>query len=162
MRMRLLVLAVVTTGSFLIAPSANAQATVVRGDQILVESGPCFDANAAISTEMSGGLVGCWWVDTFDFRGAHPSGTFQAVGTEHFIGCLDLAGDGCGGDDPTGSFSTTYLFTGKFDASGAEIHGRCHHPIVWGTDGFANVTGVINFTDDVTTGNSSYTGAVRP
>jgi hypothetical protein len=54
----------------------------------------------------------------------------------------------------------TFTFTGKFDAVGNEIHGRCHHPIVSGTGGFTGVTGVINFTDDVTAGNASYTASI--
>jgi hypothetical protein len=50
-----------------------------------------------------------------------------------------------------------------FAADGSEVHGRCHHPIVSGTDGFAGISGVINFTDDVSTAppTSPYWGPVR-
>jgi hypothetical protein len=140
----------------------DSGATVVRGVQSPpVTSGPCFDAGVIVSYTMTGGLIGCWYVDTFVLTGAQPSGTIQASGTEHFVGCLDLGGDGtCGVGDPAGTFSTTFTFTAKYDAAGNEIHGRCHHPIISGTGGFAGVTGVIEFTDDVTTGTSDYTGTI--
>jgi hypothetical protein len=135
-------------------------ATVVRGTQTPVASGPCFDAAALGSYTMSGGLVGCWYTDTVVLNGLHPGGTVQVSGTEHFVGCLDLGGDGSCVGDPAGTFSTTFTFTAKYDASGNEIHGRCHHPIVSGTGGFLGATGLINFSDDVTTGDASYTGPI--
>jgi hypothetical protein len=137
-------------------------ATVVRGTQTPVSSGPCFSAAAVASYTMDGGLVGCWYTDTAALDGLQPSGTIQVSGTEHFVGCLDRDADGsCGIGDPSGSFSTTFTFTGKYDAVGNEIHGRCHHPIVSGTGDFAGVSGVIDFSDDVTTGCASYTGPIR-
>ncbi len=106
---------------------------------------------------MDGGLVECWYVDTFVLTGEHPSGTITASGREHFVGCLDMDGNGtCGGADPTGTFFTTYTFTAKYDASGTEIHGRCSHRIVSGTGAFEGVGGIVEFTDDVTTGISYY------
>ncbi len=161
MRTRLLMLVAVAIGTILVAAPASAAATVVTGAQTPVFSGPCFDAAAAFSTTMEGGLVGCWYIDTFVLTGEHPSGTITASGTEHFVGCLDVGGDGTCGADPTGTFDTTYTFTAKYDVSGAEIHGRCSHPIVSGTGGFEGVSGIVEFTDDVTTGVSYYTGVVK-
>jgi hypothetical protein len=43
----------------------------------------------------------------------------------------------------------------------AEIRGRCQHPIVSGTGGFATASGVITFKDDVTTGIAPYRGNIR-
>ena len=85
-------------------------------------------------------------------------------GTEHFRGVSTQDSSGsCGGSDPTGTFFTTFTFTAKFDPSGNEIHGRCNHPIVDGDGGFEGVTGVVNFTDDVTTVpvSATYVGVVR-
>jgi len=142
--------------------SASNGATVVQGIQTPVTSGPCYDPAAFGSYTMSGGLVGCWYTDTLVLTGVHPSGTVDLSGTEHFVGCLDLDGNGnCSADDPAGTFTTTFTFTGKYDAAGNELHGRCHHPIVSGSGGFATVGGVIDFTDDVSTGCARYTGSIR-
>ena len=92
-----------------------------------------------------------------------PSGTAVFSGTEHFTGCVNSDGDAvCDTDEPFGTFSTTFTFTTKFDADG-EVHGRCNHPIVSGTEGFEGITGVLNFTDDVTTVpvSATYVGVVR-
>ena len=93
--------------------------------------------------ELSGGsLDGCWYtyVSASQFN---PSGTYIEQGTEIFVGCLN--GTTCG------TFETTYTFTAKYvdDSFLEEIHGRCHHPIVGGTGGFAGANGVILFKDDV-------------
>ena len=85
-------------------------------------------------------------------------------GTEHFTGCVNSDGDAvCDPGGPSGTFNTTFTFTAKFDADGNEVHGRCNHPIVSGTGGFDGVTGVVNFTDDVTTVpvSATYVGVVR-
>jgi hypothetical protein len=141
--------------------SGSTGASVVRGTQTPVTSGPCFSDAAFGSYTMTGGLIGCWYTDTLVLEGLQPSGTVQLSGTEHFAGCLDLGGDGtCSAGDPAGTFSTTFTFSAKYDELGNEIHGRCHHPIVSGTGGFANATGVIHFTDDVTTGDSYFTGPI--
>ena len=70
-----------------------------------------------------------------------PSGVYLETGDEVFIGTLD------GG--PTGTFATTYMFEGKYDASGAEVHGRCQHPIAdgSGTGGFTGAKGRVDFKD---------------
>jgi hypothetical protein len=130
-----------------------------------VSSGPCFDPNAVASYVIGGGLVGCWSTDTFVTHSAQPngtpSGTIQATGTEHFVGCLDVDADRSCMHDPSGSLAFTYQFSGKFDpATGAEIHGRCQHPIVSGTGDFADASGIISFKDDVANSTSLYTGHV--
>jgi hypothetical protein len=115
----------------------------------------------AVPFVMTGSLVGCWWDSVASFS-SQPSGTVQEAGDEVFIGCVDLDGDGGCAGDPTGAFSLTFTFTGKFDpATGAEVHGRCHHTIVSGTGAFARATGEIQFTDDVANGTSPYHGEVK-
>ena len=118
---------------------------------------------------MEGGLTGCWWVDTItpdplDPASYTPGGTAVFSGTEHFTGCVNTNGDAdCDPDEPSGTFSTTFTFTAKFDANGNEIHGRCHHPITSGVGGFEGISGVVNFTDVVTTTppTSPFWGAIR-
>jgi hypothetical protein len=115
--------------------------------------------------EMTGDLVGCWFIDEFSADRLGPSGSGGFTGTEHFSGCFDQDGDGvCTATDPAGTFHTTFTFTAKFDtATDAEIHGRCHHPIVGGTDDFANIRGVVNFHDIVsaTSVSADYRGPIR-
>ena len=102
--------------------------------------------------DMAGSLDGCWYTYVSDSK-ENPSGTYQETGTELFVGCL---GTTCG------QFTTTYTFTGKFTANfEAEIHGRCHHPVTGGTGGFAGMSGVILFKDDVDTGIFYYRGNIK-
>jgi hypothetical protein len=157
---RMLVLCIIATGVVLVGASpANAGATVVRGTQTPVGSGPCFHPEADFSTVMSGSLVGCWW-GTFVLDNETPSGVITAHGNETFAGCLDTNLDGNCAGEPTGTFGTSYTFTSKYDANGAEIHGRCQHPVGDGTGGFSGASGVINFTDDVTLGVAYYFGPI--
>jgi hypothetical protein len=146
------------------ASAANVQVAGVQSAPLI--SGPCFDPTAITSYTMVGGLIGCWYTDTLVIHPAQPNGTpsgaIHATGTEHFVGCLDVNGDQtCDSGDPEGTLSFTFQFSGKFDpVTGAEIHGRCQHPIVSGTGDFAGASGVINFKDDVTNGTSLYAGQV--
>jgi hypothetical protein len=113
---------------------------------------------------MAGGLIGCWYTDTLTTRGTgQPSGTIQATGTEHFVGCLDLDRDrACGAGDPSGTLGFSFKFSGKFGpVTGAELHGRCQHPIISGSGDFEGASGVITFKDDVTNGTSLYRGHVK-
>ena len=154
--------AVIAAFVLVAATAASAGTTQVSGVQSApVSGGPCFDRRAFASYAMEGSLVGCWQTDTFEVRGdGQPSGTLQATGREHFVGCVDLNGDHvCGGGDPRGMLTFTYTFTGKFDTL-AEIHGRCHHVVVAGTGAFAGASGVISFHDDVATGTAPYRGHV--
>jgi hypothetical protein len=159
----LLVSAVLIAGfATLSATPASAASVQVSGVQTPVSSGPCFDPGVASFT-MQGSLIGCWYFDTFNAKG-QPSGTFQATGTEHFVGCLDLDGDqACTGGDRQGTLYFSFQFTGKLDppVTGAEIRGRCQHPIIAGTGDFAGASGVITFKDDVTNGTSLYRGPVK-
>jgi hypothetical protein len=119
------------------AVAANNGTTIVRGVQLA--AGSCEDGGYA----MTGSLVGCWWIDTFETKSSPDKSSFLATGTEHFTGCL---GSTCG------TFYTTYSFTAKTDGpwpTSAEIHGRCHHPIIRGTGDFAGASGVLTFHDVV-------------
>jgi hypothetical protein len=89
---------------------------------------------------LEGDLEGCLYTNVETTKET-PSGVFIEHGEEVIIGSLD------GG--PVGTFTTSYRFQGKFDASGAEIHGRCQHPIVEGsgTGGFEGATGRLDFKD---------------
>ena len=90
---------------------------------------------------MGGSLVGCWYTHIETAR-TTPGGVYLESGTELFVGRLD------GG--PAGStFTTTYKFEAKLNADGAEVRGRCQHPIVSGsgTGGFAGATGRVDFKD---------------
>jgi len=168
-RTRVLLLIAVAMGTFIAVQPVSAATTIVRGIQTPVDSGPCFNASAAFSSTMEGGLTGCWWVDTitpdpFDPASYSAGGTAVFSGTEHFTGCVNTNGDAdCDPGEPSGTFSTTYTFTAQFDANGNEIHGRCNHPITSGEDGFEGISGVVNFTDVVTTTppTSPYWGPVR-
>lgn len=146
------------------AAPARAATLQVSGVQTPVTSGPCFNPSLppGSSTTMQGSLIGCWYIDTFDAKYQPHSGTLQATGTEHFVGCLDADGDqACDAGDPQGTLSFSYIFTGKLDPlTFAEIRGRCHHPIIAGTGDFAGATGVLDFKDDVTNVISPYRGHV--
>ncbi len=101
---------------------------------------------------LTGDLFGCWYTYVLSAK-FNPSGTYQETGTETFVGCMATTGR-------CGTFTTTYTFTGKFDDTGAEIHGRCHHPIASGTRELAGAKGLINFKDDVVTPKFDYRGHI--
>jgi hypothetical protein len=89
---------------------------------------------------MRGSLDGCWYTHIETARTTR-GGVYLESGTELFVGRLD------GG--PAGTFTTTYKFEAKLNADGAEVRGRCQHPIVSGsgTGGFAGATGRVDFKD---------------
>ena len=159
---RLLALVAVTAATLIVpAPADAAGAAQVAGNQTPVAS--CDGDSSPLGIyAMDGSLIGCWFADSFDVVREHVSGTVQVKGTEHFEGCLDLGGDGSCSGDPEGTLSFSFQFSGKFDlVTFAEIRGRCQHPIVSGTGGFATASGVITFKDDVTTGIAPYRGNIR-
>ncbi|TDW71161.1 DUF3224 domain-containing protein [Kribbella pratensis] len=90
--------------------------------------------------DITGSLDGCWYTRV-DSAHQTPSGAYLETGAEVFVGRLN------GG--PEGTFATTYKFEAKFEPDGAEIRGRCQHPIVAGsgTGGFAGATGRLDFKD---------------
>ena len=103
--------------------------------------------------DLTGSLVGCWYtyVSKSQFN---PSGTYVEQGTETFVGCL--TGSGCG------TFETIYTFTAKYvdETFEEEIHGRCEHRIVGGTEDFAGAKGVLLFKDDVVNFTFDYRGQI--
>jgi hypothetical protein len=111
-----------------------------------------FDVGQYTPIKLSGSLEGCWYtyIESSKFN---RSGTYQETGTELFIGYIN---------GTYGTFTTTYTFTGKFvdDTFAEEIHGRCHHPLASGTEGFAGAKGLINFKDDVVTPKFDYRGHI--
>ena len=136
-------------------------ATQISG--LAVYSGPECDHEAEGAhfalTLVEGDLIGCLFVTVEDYE-CSPSGTYRETGTEYFVGTYN---------GEYGTFQTTYRFEAKFEGCdegafvGAEIFGRCQHPIVAGsgTDVFEGVTGIIFFTDDVETGEFPYRGHLR-
>jgi hypothetical protein len=115
---------------------------------------------AIVSNTMAGGLIGCWYLDTFTPTTPEPN--LRGLGIEHFVGCLNIAHDGhCTPADPAGALALSARFEFQFDAEGNEISGRCQHQIVSGTGAFQGATGRIDFTDDVTNGTSSYRGHIH-
>jgi len=85
---------------------------------------------ASYSLNMTGDLVGCLYtfVDEYD---CSPSGTYMELGREYFVGTYNGV---------YGTFWTTYRFEAKYEGCaengsfvGAEIKGRCQHPIVEGS-----------------------------
>jgi hypothetical protein len=112
---------------------------------------PPADQGDYLPIELTGDLYGCWYTYISSAK-FNRSGTYQETGTETFVGCLN---------GTCGTFETTYTFTGKFDDTFTEIHGRCHHPIASGTGGFAGAKGVINFKDDVVTPKFDYKGHIE-
>jgi hypothetical protein len=113
----------------------------------------------ALANTMAGSLVGCWYTDTFNLVQSSPSGAILAIGTEHFVGCLDADRNRtCAGRDPRGTLALIYAFEARLDQKGQELSGGCQHPIMSGTGGFAGARGRVDFKDNVTTGTASYRG----
>jgi hypothetical protein len=136
-------------------------ATQISGLGFFAETGECTSPQGAtFAITLTGDLAGCLYVfiDEFD---CSPSGTYREKGREHFVGTYK---------GETGTFWTGYKFEGKYEgcsadgaALGAEIFGRCQHPIVDGSgEGvFEGVTGRMDFKDDIEAGNFPYRGHFR-
>jgi hypothetical protein len=141
-------LATVLAVALAAAPVAAGSSTKVTGLLTPDTAGICTEDAASVANyTVDGDLSGCWYIDEWTIRNETPSGGIQASGTEMFSGCL---GDRCG------HFWTEYTFTYKV-VDGVETHGRCHHPIVRGDEGFAGVTGVLQM-HDLPNGCAVYTG----
>lgn len=142
-------LATLVVAGFAASPVAAGSLTKVAGLLTPDTAGSCLEDSASVATyTVTGNLTGCWYIDEWTIHNETPSGAIRASGTEVFSGCLD--GSRCG------HFWTTYTFTYKV-VDGVEAHGRCHHPIVGGDDGFAGVTGVLEM-HDLPNGCAIYTG----
>ena len=137
-------------------------ATQLSGVGFFAITGECepLVEGAAYAVRMTGDLGGCLYVFIDDFE-CSPSGTYREEGREYFVGTYK---------GKTGTFWTTYKFEAKYEGCaasgaplGAEIFGRCQHPIVNGSgEGvFAGVTGRMDFKDDIEAGNFPYTGHLR-
>jgi len=149
--------AVIAVGA--VQSAAGAGATVVRGDQF---AGPNNCPNAQADTyRMAGDLIGCWYTDTANVDLVNPAGVVKVSGTEHFVGCLDANHNGSCSSDENGEFRTTFTFTSKYAATGDEIHGRCHHPIVGGSGVFEHASGELSFTDIPSEGRFPYHGPIH-
>ncbi len=115
---------------------------------------------ATYAVRMVGDLVGCLYVFVDDFN-CSPSGTYRETGREYFVGTYN------GG---SGTFWTDYKFESKFESCapdgsylGAEIFGRCQHPLKKGsgTGVFEGVSGRLDFKDDIAAGNFPYKGHLQ-
>ena len=142
--------AVVASSAWLASP-ANAKGVeqisgVAVYDGNSGDPGDCDEMSSILTLRLDGDLVGCWYT-TGASATVTPSGVVLERGTETFIGTWN--------GEPV-RFDTVYNFTGKFDALGNEIHGRCQHPIVAG-----NVEGRVDFKDDVASGLFYYRGHLR-
>ena len=136
-------------------------ATPISGIGYYATAAECVDAageGAVYAIRMTGDLEGCLYAFIDDFE-CSPSGTYREEGREYFVGTYN---------GQPGTFRTTYKFEAKYDDCdggplGAEIFGRCQHPIVAGsgTGVFDGVTGQINFKDDIEAGNFPYRAHLR-
>jgi len=135
-------------------------ATQISGVGYYATTGECdyVSQGAAFALKMTGNLEGCLYTFIDDFE-CSPSGTYREEGREYFVGTYN---------GQSGTFWTTYKFEARYENCnggplGAEIFGRCQHPIVTGsgTGVFNGVTGQINFKDDVEAGNFPYRGQLR-
>jgi hypothetical protein len=136
--------------------AAGNGAVAVSGTQLAY--GTC-DVGYGPGYEMTGDLVGCWTILTFDSNTDESKHNMRATGTERFDGWIGSL---------QGSFTTTFQYTAKMDGSWVnflEIHGRCHHPIVAdsGEGDFVGITGELSFKDvvDVVPNYYPYWGNVR-
>ena len=142
------------------AASNSAGATQISGVGFYATSGECDyeEQGAVYAIKMTGDLQGCLYAFIDDFE-CSPSGTYREEGREYFVGTYN---------GQSGTFWTTYKFEARYEDCdggplGAEIFGRCQHPIVTGsgTGVFNGVTGQINFKDDIEAGNFPYRGQLR-
>lgn len=144
------------------ASENSAGATQVQGIgyyAVVGECDPLLDG-AAYAVKMTGDLEGCLYVFIDDYD-CSPGGTYRETGREYFVGTFG---------DKTGSFWTTYRFEAKFEGCaengaplGAEILGRCQHPIIKGSGegDFEGVTGRLDLKDDIEAGNFPYRGHLK-
>ncbi|HET6890767.1 MAG TPA: hypothetical protein VFH31_06670 [Pyrinomonadaceae bacterium] len=141
------------------SPALAQGATQISGIAFFAEPGECTDPEgqgADFALRMTGDLQGCHYVFV-ETAVCSPSGTYRETGAEIFVGHYN---------EGFGTFSTSYLFTAKYEDCSAligEIFGRCQHPLIVnsGTGVFEDFTGRIDFKDDVEEGNFPYRGHLQ-
>ncbi len=143
-----------------VAPASAGGATQISGFADLSGAG-CDAGFGDFAIGLSGDLEGCNYV-TVETSVCSPSGTYRETGTEYYV-----ITEG----DWEGTFSTTYVFTAKFEScdeelgipTGAEIFGRCQHPIVAGsgTGDFTGVSGRLDYKDYPEINEYPYRGHLR-
>jgi hypothetical protein len=140
--------------------SQSAGATQISGVGFYATAGECdYESQGAVfAIKMTGDLQGCLYAFIDDYE-CSPSGTYREEGREYFVGTYN---------GQSGTFWTTYRFEAKYEDCdggplGAEIFGRCQHPITdgSGTGVFSGVSGQINFRDDIEAGNFPYRAQLR-
>jgi hypothetical protein len=136
-----------------IVTAFGAGTTQIEGQGAFDAAGACEEIPSMFTMQITGDLVGCWYTHGWDVVQDTASGVYAERGTERFIGCL-ANGTTCG------TFDTEYKFTAKYADDGSEIHGRCEHPITFGTGDFAGITGRVDFKDDVENGVVYYRGHI--
>jgi hypothetical protein len=137
----------------------TAGATQIAGIGVYAGTTECTDREgdrSSYALTLTGDLEGCHYV-FIETSTCSAGGTYKETGTETFVGRYN---------GTTGTFRTTYLFTGTYtDCANliGEVVGRCQHPIVAGSgEGvFEGVTGRLDFKDDIEAGNFPYRGHFR-
>lgn len=138
----------------------NSGATQVSGMGTYAETGECTGGEgSSFALRLTGDLNGCLYVFVDDYE-CSPSGTYREEGREYFVGTYN---------GQSGTFWTNYKFEAKYEGCdngapvGAEIFGRCQHPIEAGsgTGVFDGVGGQLNFKDDIEAGNFPYRGHLQ-
>lgn len=144
------------------AKGSSQGATQLSGIGFFDATDECNSAGqgAAYSISLTGDFVGCLYTYVDDFE-CSPSGTYREIGREYFVGTYN---------GESGTFRTTYRFEAKYEGCaedgsyvGAEIKGRCQHPLVKGsgTGVFEGVTGRLDFKDDIEAANYPYRGHLK-
>lgn len=141
-------------------PAHAAGATQIEGVGSPGQAGvgKCDDAahtGADYLLAMEGDLDGCVYGFITDAKFQESSGTYHEAADEIFVGTYL---------GRPGSFRMTENFSAKYDLlTGAELFGRCQHPIVAGsgTGVFSGATGRLDFKDDVDAGLFPYRGHIK-
>ncbi len=128
------------------SPVSASGATQVGGT---ITGSDCDAIASDYAFRIDGSLEGCVY-GTITSSRSHPSGTYQEVADEIFIGTYN--------GEP-GTFAMTEFYTEK-RVDGVLVFARCKHPIVTGsgTGVFEGVSGRLDFKDDVVAGTSEYKG----
>jgi hypothetical protein len=151
-----IVLAMNQTSAASAAMTQVSATGVVDTEEVCPPPPPGFEDFIDLTIVISGDLEGCWYTDILTFKdNGPPSGVYLETGRELFIGELD--------GEPI-QFTTTYRFESKWDpdiTTGVEVHGRCQHPIVDGSEEFGDVEGRLFFKDIVEDGTFDIRGHIR-